>query len=192
MVAALLEELLGEQFGPDAVAVKSSGFGPVGLPPIPAAVDAMRRRGLDVSGHTSSSTTLTLVEGADLILTAERDHVVKIAGLSSKAFRRAFTLPEFLAGAASASDHGDRADEFGGAGELRSAPDTVRGALPVRIAGWVEQLSEARRAAEYLREPVPEVADPTGAPDRAFEIAVQAIERQCQDVAAHLARVARR
>lgn len=192
MSAALLEALLGEQFGPDAVAVKSSGFGPAGLPPIPAAVDAMHRRGLDVSQHTSSATTLTLVDGADLILTAEREHVIKIAGFSSQAFRRTFTLPEFLASAASASDHGDRADAFGGAGELRNGADTARSALPVRIAGWVEQLSEERRASEYLREPVPEVADPTGSPERAFELAVQVIERQCQDVVAHLARVARR
>jgi protein-tyrosine-phosphatase len=103
MSAALLEALLGEQLGPDVVAVKSCGFGPADLPPIPDAVDAMLRRGLDVSQHRSSSTNVTLVDGADLILTAERDHVVRIAGLSPAAFRRTFTLPEFLASAADAS-----------------------------------------------------------------------------------------
>ena len=167
MMAALLDALLDEQLGPDVVAVKSSGFGPVGLPPIPDAVDAMRRRGLDVSQHRSSSTTATLVDGADLILTAERNHVVEIAGLSSAAFRRTFTLPEFLSSAADASEAGDG------------------------IGGWVEQLSESRRAADYLRDQVPEVADPTGWSKRAFEAAVQAIEQQCREVTAHLAHVAR-
>lgn len=190
MSAALLEALLGEQLRPDAVAVKSSGFGPAGLPPISDAVDAMRRRGLDVSQHRSSSTTAKLVDGADLILTAERDHVVKIAGLSSAAFRRTFTLPEFLASAASAIDHGDGADEFGAAVAPQRAPDVAFEAVPARVVRWVELLTESRRAAEYLRQPVPEVADPTGSPQRAFEAAVQAIERQCQEVAAHLARVA--
>jgi protein-tyrosine-phosphatase len=69
-------------------------------------------------------------------------------------------------------------------------PTIGRSAVPVRVAGWVEQLSAPRRAAEYLREPVPEVADPTGSPHRVFETAVQAIERQCREVAEHLARVA--
>jgi protein-tyrosine-phosphatase len=65
------------------------------------------------------------------------------------------------------------------------------GTVPVRIGGWVEQLTESRRAAEYLREPVPEVADPTGLSQRVFEAAVQGIEQQCREVTAHLARVAR-
>lgn len=191
MSAALLEALLDEQLGPGVVAVKSSGFGPAGLPPIADAVDAMRRRGIDLSRHRSASTTATLVDGADLILTAERDHVVSIAALSADAFRRTFTLPEFLLRAASAIDHHDGGDESRRAAEPGSAPDMAIGAVPGRVAGWVEQLTESRRAAEYLREPVPEVADPTGSPQRAFEAAVQAIERQCQEAAEHLARVAR-
>jgi protein-tyrosine-phosphatase len=195
MSAALLEALLGEHFGPDTVAVKSSGFGPAGLPPIPDAVDAMSRRGLDISEHRSSSTTVTLVDGADLILTAERDHVVKIAGLSPAAFRRTFTLPEFLDRAADASANGDQdggdGGEFFGGRERRGIPHGARGDVPARIVGWVEHLTESRRAAEYLRESVPEVADPTGWSQRAFETAVQTIEQQCREVAAHLARVAR-
>jgi protein-tyrosine-phosphatase len=179
MTAALLEALLGDQLGPDAVAVKSSGFGAEGLPPIPEAVVAMRRRGLDVSEHRSWSTNAGLVEGADLILTAERDHVVKVAALSPSAFRRTFTLPELLAVASAPGDRYDGHDVDG---------DTI----PVRIAGWAEQLTEARRASEYLREPVAEIADPTGLPQRAFDAAVESIERQCQAVAAHVVRVARR
>jgi len=165
MSAALLESKLTERLGASALQLRSSGFGPVGLPPIDDAVDAMRRRGLDVSGHRSSSTTASLVDGADLILTAERDHVVKIAALSPEAFRRAMTLPEFLAAAALGDDDAD--------GDLRS---------------WVKSLTAERTAGEYLRANVPEVADPTGSMPRAFEAAVVAIEQQCDDVVAELTR----
>jgi protein-tyrosine phosphatase len=159
MMAAMLDDMLSEHLGDGAVQVRSSGFGPVDLPAIDDAIDAMARRGLDVAAHRSSSTTAALVDGADLILTAERDHVVKIAALSPDAFRRAMTLPEFLAAAASS---------------------TIDGA-PSEVRSWVESLTADRTAAGYLRERVPEVADPTGSAPRAFEAAVVAIEQQCQE-----------
>jgi protein-tyrosine-phosphatase len=164
MMAAMLRSMLTERLGDGSVQIRSSGFGPIGLPAIDDAVDAMRRRGLDVSAHRSATTTASLVAGADLILTAERDHVVKIAALSPDAFRRAMTLPEFLSCISSAERDPD---------------------LDVR--SWIESLTEDRTAGAYLREPIPEVADPTGSMPRAFEAAVVAIEQQCRDVAAHLA-----
>jgi protein-tyrosine phosphatase len=171
MMAAVLGAVLSERLGDGAVQIRSSGFGPVDVPAIDDAVDAMRRRGLDVSHHRSSTTTASLVDGADLILTAERDHVVKIAALSPGAFRRSMTLPEFLAAAADSSVAGDRPDGSVAASELRA---------------WVESLTEHRTAGEYLRASVPEVADPTGSPPRAFETAVIALEQQCREVARHL------
>jgi protein-tyrosine phosphatase len=170
MMAALLRSMLTERLGAGAVQIRSSGFGPVDLPAIDDAVDALRRRGLDVSAHRSSSTTASLVDGADLILTAERDHVVKIAALSPKAFRRALTLPEFLAAAAG-----------GGAHDVAGSGDGPR------LRSWVESLTEDRGAGAYLRNPIPEIADPTGSPPRAFEAAVVAIEQQCREVAMHVA-----
>jgi len=167
MMAAMLQAKLIERLGDGSVQIRSSGFGPVDLPAIDDAVDAMRRRGLDVSAHRSASTTTSLVDGADVILTAERGHVVKIAALSPDAFRRAMTLPEFLAAAAVRIDdaHGD-------------------------LQSWVQSLGEERTAGAYLRAVVPEVADPTGSMPRAFEAAVVTIEHQCDEVVAHLARVA--
>ncbi len=173
MAAALLESKLTERLGASAAQIRSSGFGPVDLPAIDDAVAAMRRRGLDVSTHRSSTTTASLVDGADLILTAERDHVVKIAALSSAAFRRALTLPEFLAATARGIDGGDDIDAGGDGGDIRA---------------WVESLTAERTAGEYLRADVPEVDDPTGSAPRAFEAAVVDIEQQCDDVAAQLAR----
>ncbi len=163
MMAAMLRSMLVERLGDGSVQIRSSGFGPVDIPAIDDAVDAMHRRGLDVSVHRSSTTTASLADGADLILTAERDHVVKIAALSPVAFRRAMTLPEFLAAASAAGLDSD---------------------LDVR--SWVESLTEDRTAGAYLREPIPEVADPTGSMPRAFEAAVVAIEQQCREVTALL------
>lgn len=165
MMAALLDSMLTARLGEGAVEVRSSGFGPVDLPPIDDAVDAMRRRGLDISGHRSSATTVALVDGADLILTAERDHVVKIAALSADAFRRSLTLPEFLV--ASAAPGGDHVDD-------------------VDLRAQVRALTEGRTAAGYLRATVPEVTDPTGLARRSFEAAVVDIEQQCRVVAAWL------
>jgi protein-tyrosine phosphatase len=163
MIAAMLESMLRERLGEGAVEVRSSGFGPVGLPPIDEAVDAMRRRGLDVSSHRSSTTTRELVENTDVILAAERQHVVKIAALSPDAFRQAMTLPEFLAVVGSSASN---------------EADGVR--------SWVRSFTEQRTASAYLREPVPEVADPTGSATRVFEAAVVTIEQQCREVAALL------
>jgi protein-tyrosine-phosphatase len=163
MIEAMLDSMLRERLGEGSVDVHSSGFGPVGLPPIDEAVEAMRRRGLDISRHRSTATTRELVERADVILTAERQHVVKIAALSPDAFRQAMTLPEFLAAAASSAS--------GGADGVRS---------------WIRSLTEQRTASAYLREAVPEVADPTGSVSRVFEAAVVTIEQQCREVAASL------
>ena len=66
MMAAILGSLLTEHLGDGLVQIRSSGFGPVDLPAIDDAVDAMRRRGLDVSAHRSSTTTTSLVDGGEV------------------------------------------------------------------------------------------------------------------------------
>ena len=169
MMAALLESMLTDRLGPGAVDVGSSGFGPEGIAAISDAVAAMSRRGLDVSGHRSRSTTAELVDAADVIVTAERDHVVKIAALSRSAFARAVTLPELLGRAADAP------------------PSPAAGG----VRAWAESLTADRTAATYLRAPIPEVADPTGSSTRAFEAAAAEIERQCSEASALIVRAAR-
>jgi protein-tyrosine-phosphatase len=175
MMAALLESVLADRLGEGRVVVRSSGFGPEGIPAIDDAVAAMKRRGLDVSQHRSRGTTAALVDAADVIITAERDHVVKIAALSPPAFRRTMTLPELLArGADCPLAEQDALSEPGAA-----------------VRAWVESLTAGRTAGAYLRETVPEVSDPTGSMPRAFEAAVVTIERECAEAAALLERAAR-
>jgi protein-tyrosine-phosphatase len=166
MMAAVLARDLDERLGADAVLVSSSGFAPSGIAAIDDAVSAMARRGLDIGGHRSSATTAASVDAADLILTAERDHVVRVAGLSPAAYARAMTLPEFLERVADAP--------LGRPADLRT---------------WVQELTSGRTTADYLRQRVPEIADPTGSSARAFEQATAEIERQCALVADVLARV---
>ena len=165
MMAALIASMMDGCVGPGVASLTSAGFGPPGMPPIAEAVRAMERRGLDVSQHRSRQTTAGLVRSADLILTAERDHVIRIAAIDPPAFRRTMTLPEFVASASrSLPDHED-------------AP------------GWVRGLTATRTARSYLGARVGEIDDPTGFPARAFEASVVALEDRCSMVAQVLARV---
>jgi protein-tyrosine-phosphatase len=166
MMAAFLESQLAGRPGTERLTVRSSGFATPGLPPIDAAVAAMARRGLDVSRHRSTPTTVELVEDADLIVAAERDHVVKIASRLPAAFGRSATLPEWLARA--------------------TAVDAPRSD---GVAAWAVALTTGRTAADYLRDPVEEVADPTGSSGRAFDAAVADLERRCAELTALIAPV---
>lgn len=175
MMAALLERAFDRLLGPGAVEIRSTGFVRAGLPPIDAALDAMERRGLDVSAHRSSVATADIVDRADLILTAERDHVVRVAALSRAAYARAVTLPELLVRVADAPPRG-----------LTDATDEVTSNA---LRDWAVGLTAGRSAQEYLRRPVPEIADPTGSTMRVFAQAVDALEAQCDQAAAAIARV---
>lgn len=164
MMAAMLDSMIGERIGSGSVVVASAGFGPAGIPAIADAVDAMNRRDLDVSGHRSQQVTGELLGTADVVLTAERDHVVKIAALSPPSFPITMTLPEFLQLAVSDPfrEHGD-------------------------LSEWLRELTIDRKASQYLRADIDEVADPTGSPKRIFEAAVVALERNCAEAAGYLA-----
>lgn len=159
MSMALLQAGFDDRLGPGRVRVGSLGFGPEGLPAIPAAVEAMERRGLDVSDHRSRRVTTDRVAVADLVLTSEKAHVVAIAADSPRLYPRSFTLPEFC----------DRLGD-GSAVHGRSLRD------------WVNDVSDGRSAGDYLRSPVPEIQDPTGRSRAQFDAAVVHIESWCTRV----------
>ncbi len=167
MSMAMLQDGFDRRLGPGRVMVRSLGFGPEGIASIPDAVDAMKRRGLDVTAHRSRQVTAQRVDAADLILTSEKDHVIKIAAASPAAYRRTFTLPEFCE---------------------RIPSDPLADGRT--LAEWMTDLSEGRRAGEYLRSAVPEVDDPTGSAPRQFEAATVGIEAMCATVVDVLSRSA--
>jgi len=160
MAMAMLQAAFDRQLGPGKVIVRSLGFGPEGEPAIDDAVDEMTNRGLDVVDHQSLQVTADRIGPADLILCAEKQHVIKIAEIDADAFRRTFTLPEFCS---------------------LVAGDPVPGQRTIRE--WMHSMSTARTPARYLSINVPEVADPTGAPKREFAQATRAIEAMCDAVA---------
>ncbi len=166
MTMAMLQRMLDVRLGEGVARVRSLGFGPIGLPSIPDAVAAMARRGLDTSAHRSRQVTQEHIEPADLVLTAERDHVIKIAAISPSAYRRTMTLPEFLT-AAGGSDP--------------QPGQTVR--------EWATDLTHARTARNYISGDVAEIADPTGSSPRAFEQSVREMEAMCEQATALIAAV---
>ncbi len=159
MTMALLQDGFDRLVGDGAVIVRSLGFGPEGEAAIADAVDSMGRRGIDISHHRSRQVTEARVRPADLVLTAEREHVVRIAALAPDVFDRSFTLPEFCG---------------------RVARDPSAGPRPVRE--WLESLSAGRSSEVYLTDGVDEIADPTGSPRRQFEAAVHSIQQMCATV----------
>jgi protein-tyrosine phosphatase len=167
MTMAMLQSMLDARLGDGAAIVRSLGFGPEDMPSIPDAVDAMKRRGFDTSGHRSRKVTADNVGPADLILTSERDHVVKIAAMSPQAYRQAMTLPEFLSLA-----------------ELDDSPPGQS------LRDWVASLTASRSARTYLNSDVGEIIDPTGSAPRAFEKSVVGMEEMCKRATSHIVRVA--
>jgi protein-tyrosine phosphatase len=157
MTMAMLQRNLDDRLGAGAATVGSLGFGPEDMASIPDAVAAMARRGLDTSGHRSRQVTDQNVESADLILTSELDHVIKIAAISPSAYRRTMTMPEFLELAAWR--------EPPAGGELRD---------------WVTELTAERTARDYINGGVGEIFDPTGSAPRAFEKSVVEMEAMCE------------
>ncbi|WP_395154208.1 hypothetical protein [Ilumatobacter sp.] len=167
MTMVMLQSMLDAQLGDGAAIVRSLGFGPEGIPSIPDAVAAMKRRGFDTSQHRSRKVTAKNVGPADLILTSERNHVVKIAAMSPQAYRQTMTLPEFLSLA-----------------ELDDSPPAES------VRDWVGGLTASRSARSYMESDVGEIIDPTGSAPRAFEKSVVGMEEMCRRATHYIVRVA--
>ncbi len=94
MMAALLQHHLAP-FGVD-VLVHSAGTRADGGPPTRETVKLLRNLGIDVGDRVGRPIDQALVAGADLIVTAEQEHVINIAGRWPAAFSSTFTLPELV------------------------------------------------------------------------------------------------
>lgn len=134
--------------------ISSTGFVADGLPPTDRTVRLLKRAGIDVSTHRSSRVGGKSVPDADLILTAEREHVMSIGSRWPSLFNVTFTLPEAV----------ERGDEIGPRGGDATA--------------WIAELG-ADRSLElaYLDDTtIAQVADPTGGSPAEWRRAFQIID----------------
>ncbi|MFN6121092.1 MAG: hypothetical protein ACK5CE_15860 [Actinomycetes bacterium] len=142
MMAALLEHHARELGAP--VRVSSAGVRADGGLATVETLKLLSNLGIDLRGHRASPLTDERLDAADLVVTAEHDHVVTIAARRPDAFHRTFTLPELV----------DRARRVGGR-------------LGGPVADWLDVLDEGRPAGfAYLDAGgsghVGEIDDPTG------------------------------
>lgn len=166
--SVLMAALLGRYLHELGVDVQTASAGTVGdaQPAMPEVVDLLAERGIDVADHLSRRVDAGSVGEADLVLTAEAQHVVHVAGSWRDTFGRTFTLPEFVR----------RAEAAG-----------PRGGAP--LADWLVEVGVGRpTGVGYLHDDsVPEVDDPTGGPPEVWAVSFDAIDHWCRRAAELLA-----
>jgi len=119
---------------------QSAGFSDGGKQPTDNTVRYLATRGIDVSGYLSLWMTDRSIRGAHLIFTAEKAHVIAIAGRWPDAFGHTFTLPELVERGEAVGPRGDRT-----------------------LSEWLDAVNVGRPTAlDYLDATVGEIADPTG------------------------------
>ena len=102
--AAVAGRLVAEHALP--VDVSSAGFLGPGHPADSDMAHVARKRGLDLSDHTSRHVDADLLERSDLIVAMTGEHDVDLVGLSPDATRRILTLRELGAAAEAAQPSG--------------------------------------------------------------------------------------
>ena len=169
--SVLMAGLLWKQLhsaGVDAV-VESGGFGPPQFPATPETLQLLMKAGIDATQHSSRRASAEMVRAADLVLTAERQHVVRLVAEEGGDFQRIFTLPEFC-------------QRLGSLGTAQF--NGLDAALAV--------LNDGRpRGIGYLQADVPEVFDPTGGPEAEWKTSFASISADCSAAGAFLLRFAR-
>jgi protein-tyrosine phosphatase len=166
--SVLMAGLLGHHAAEAGLDVEiiSTGFVEAGLPPTDRTVRLLKRAGIDMSTHRSSRVDSEAPPATDLILTAERAHVVSLASRWASLFDITFTLPEAV----------ERGDEIGARGDRDRR-------------GWITDLSGGRPSRlTYLDDRrVGQVADPTGRSPAEWKRAFSVIDELTNRLVALLA-----
>lgn len=147
--------------------VSSVGIMRVGEPPADEAVQALGRRGIDISAHRSRMISSEMLADADLVLGLTREHV-RIAAVECPAtYHHAFTVKELVR----------RGVEWG---------------PPVHepLDAWVARIGAGRTVHDHLgMSGADDVADPYGQPMAAFERTAEELAQLSLPIAAFLSRV---
>ena len=155
MIGALLVLHLVEARVDGAIkTVRAVGFGESGLPTTAEARRLLAERRIDVRHHRSRRITDDDVARADLIVTAERMHVVEIAGRWPGAFAKTMTLPELV----------QRGEDV----------QRVRG---LGFTEWLDAMAVGRpQNLDYLDADIGEITDPTGLSPGVWKTCIDQIE----------------
>ncbi|MGD8148913.1 low molecular weight phosphatase family protein [Ornithinimicrobium sp. Y1694] len=95
MVERLLQAALDQRYGAGLVPVSSAGTGAlVGSAMDERSAELLAQLGGDDEGFTARAITEPIVAGAQLVLTATRDHRASVVRLHPRAMRRSFTVRE--------------------------------------------------------------------------------------------------
>lgn len=114
LFAGMLQRFLAGGGWAGQVHLSSAGILEGGAPPEPETVAAAAHFGMDVSSHRSRQLDRDLVDSADLVLGAERNHVAEVWALRHDALARTFTYAEFagLAASSPARRPGEQIDRY--------------------------------------------------------------------------------
>lgn len=153
MAEGLLRTYLAEAGIPAAVG--SAGLLPGGSPATGHAVAVMRKRGIDISGHTSRTIDAGLARSTPLIIGMARQHVREAVVTYGAAIERTFTLKEIVR----------RGEKVG----ARRATEPV--------SGWLARVAAGRVVSDLVADdPEDDVADPIGRPRWEYEVTVDELD----------------
>lgn len=155
-----LELRARQLLGPDSgVEVSSAGTRGFDAEPVSDTMEAeFSRRGTDTSAFRSRAATADLVDRADVVLTAEADHRTRLLEDRPAAFRKIFTLGQFVA-SARAADPALRGRELLAALEHRRVPATPDHDIP---DPYRRGPAEARQAAVTMEAMLEVLVDRLG------------------------------
>jgi protein-tyrosine phosphatase len=169
-----LERRLAQELEGTSIGVSSAGTAAlVGRDMDPGSKALLERAGAWSEGFVARQLTAELVAGADLVITAAREHRTAAAQLHPRALRRVFTLR-------------DLADLLDGADLTRSQPLDPD-------AAWVRHVGEAagmRRGLVVARQNDVDITDPIGRPPEVFAQMAADIEAALPSVVTALRRSA--
>ena len=164
MASGFLAGLLRDQ-GVHGVSVESCGVSAwEGSPATPEAVEAMRERGLDISGHVARRMNRRIIEAADLIVGMASEHREAVRRIARPAASRTFTLKELV----------HLLDSAGPPQREASSEDLLRSA--------VVRADAVRDAYPDLHLQDEDVADPLGLGLESFRAVAWEIGVHCQGV----------
>ncbi len=136
-----------------SVEIGSAGFLTPGHPADRDMSQVARRRGIDLSEHSSRRVDAAMLERSDLVVAMTGRHVIDLVGMAPTSTRRILTLRELAAAA-------------------RSAPPAEWSADGLR--DWAD--GPTRRAIQTLLDGHSDTADPIGRPMRHYRSAADEIE----------------